>query len=87
MKTIVFDENSMNWTDNPDLNIEYLKAKRAHIFTMFDLRGYMYLNQIYENFGINWNTRLVNCLYLATTGPLVIRYEPVEDGRILIHIS
>lgn len=37
MKTIIFDEDSVNWTNNPDLNIKYLKAKRAYIFAMFDL--------------------------------------------------
>lgn len=87
MKTIVFDENSILWTKKPKLNNEYLKAKRDFICTMFDYRGYMYLNQIYENFGIKWNPGLVNCLYLATSGPLTIKFEPIEDGRILIHIS
>lgn len=87
MKTIIFDEGSANWTSKPELNIEYLKAKRSYIFTLFNYRGYMYLNQIYENFGISWNPKLISSLYLATSGPLIIEFESAKDGKILIHVS
>lgn len=87
MKTIIFDESAAEWTSRPDWNAEYLKAKRAYLTDLFNYRGYIYLNRIYEEFGIGWNPGMVNSLYLAKSGPLVIEFEPAEDGKILIHIS
>ena len=87
MKNIIFDESSANWTGRPDWNIGFLKAKRVYLMDLFNRRGYMYLDRIYEEFGIGWNPGMVNSLYLEKSGPLVIEFEPIEDGRILIHIS
>lgn len=87
MKTIIFDESSANWTGRSDWSIGFLKAKRVYLTDLFNRRGYMYLDRIYEEFGIRWNPGMVNSLYLAKSGPLVIKFEPIEDGRILIHIS
>lgn len=87
MKTIVFDENSANWSGGPNWNPKFLKAKRVYLRDLFNRRGYMYLDRMYEEFGIRWNPGMVNSLYLAKSGPLVIEFESIEDGRILIHIS
>lgn len=87
MKTIIFDESSANWTERPNWNIGFLKAKRVYLMDLFNRRGYMYLDRIYEEFGIKWNPGMVNSLYLEKSGPLVIEFEPIEDGKILIHIS
>lgn len=87
MKTIIFDEKAADWSRHPDWNAEYLRAKRAYLMDLFNYRGYIYLNQIYEEFGIGWNPGMINSLYLAKSGPIIIEFEPVEDNRILIHIS
>lgn len=87
MKTIIFDETSASWTKYTDCNSMFLRYQANYIEELFKHRGYMYLNQIYEHFGIGWNPRLVNVCYLLGSGPIKFEFEPVEDGKILIHIS
>lgn len=87
MKTIVFDDKSMAWTRDVDRNLMYLHCQAAHLEELFNCRGYMYLNQIYENIGVKWNPGMVNGCYLRTSGPLTFEFEQVSDVAILVKIS
>lgn len=87
MKIIVFDNNSAHWTKKNDDNLKFLQMIGHHCQDLFNSRGYMYLNQIYELFGIKWNPALVNSLYLVGSGPIVFEFEPAGDENILIRIS
>lgn len=87
MKTIIFDETCPAWTMDTDYNLVFLRYQADYIEELFKHRGYMYLNQIHEYFGIGWNPSLVNVCYLLGSGPIEFKFEPVEDYKILIHIS
>lgn len=87
MKTIIFDKTSLGWTKDADHNLRFLRLEAAYMEDKFKYRGYMYLNQIYECFGIGWNPSFGNDCYLSGSGPINFEFEPVEDGKILIHIS
>lgn len=87
MKTIIFDETCPAWRLDADYNLLYLRLQAVDIEDLFNLRGYVYLNQIYECFGIGWNPSLVNVCYLLGSRAIEFKFEPVENGRILIHIS
>ena len=87
MKTIIFDDDSVGWTSDVDLNLEFLKLQAEYINDTLKYRGYVYLNQIYEQFGAKWNPELVNSCYTFGRKGIMFGFEPVEDGRILIYIS
>lgn len=79
MKIIVFDENAIGWTRNNEHNLMYLKLTAKYIQDLFRARGYIYLNQIYEYFGVNWNPGLTSPCYLLTSGLINFEFEPIID--------
>lgn len=87
MKTIIFDENCTAWTRNIDYNLMFLGMQANHIKDQFIHRGYIYLNQIYETFGVAWNPGMVNSCYLLKSGPIKFEFEPVSDVAIIIKVS
>lgn len=87
MKTIIFDESSIGWTKNTEYNLVFLRDQEKYIGDRFKHRGYIYLNQICECFGIGWDPKLANTCYLAENGLIKFEFEPTEDDKILIHIS
>lgn len=55
LKTVAFDAECTNWTDDIKINVAFLKNAEHHLNTIIQYRGYVYLNQIYEHLGIKWN--------------------------------
>jgi hypothetical protein len=84
MKTIVFDERCANWTENIEHDLMFLSMQADYIKEIFVHRGYMYLNQIYEYFGVQWKPNLVNSCYLLKSGPIEFEFEPISDVAILV---
>ena len=72
MKTsFTFNEKTSAYAyDDVDYNRAYVKLQETDINMILRHRGYMYLNQIYEAFGVEWNYKWKNILYT---------YKP--DGR------
>ena len=87
MKTIVFDKSSLAWMKDMEQNLMYLRCQATYIEDLFNCRGYMYLNQIYEKLGVKWNPGMVNDCYLRTSGPLTFEFEQVSDVAILVKFS
>lgn len=87
MKTIIFDESCMGWTKNIDYNLLIIRTQLDRINEELKYRGYVYLNQICERLGIKWDPSFVNDCYLFENGLINFQCEPMENGRILIHIS
>lgn len=48
----VFDERSINWTDNADYNIMYLRAKQQYFTDVLRARGHISLCEILDDTGI-----------------------------------
>lgn len=48
----VFDERSINWTDNADYNIMYLHAKQNYFTDVLRARGHISLCEILDDTGI-----------------------------------
>lgn len=89
MKTITFDKNCAGWTENNENNLLFLRNTAAYLEDLFKYRGYVYLNQIHENFGIGWNTNDKNICYSVGDDKrfrLTFEFEPANDGKIQIRI-
>lgn len=66
MKHIIkFSEStSYKFDVNEDLaNYYYIKSTKDFIRDRYRIRGYIYLNQIYENLGVKWNPENENLLF------------------------
>lgn len=87
MKTIIFDKNALYWDEDADYIREFLRVRGNHLKNLLKCRGYLYLNQIHEKFGIWWDPSWENILYLADDGPIAFEFEPMENGDILIRIN
>lgn len=55
LKIITFDEKAYAWTNNRESNIMFLGVAERHTNEIIRHRGYMYLNQICEQLGVEWN--------------------------------
>ena len=95
MQTIAikFDSSNPNWTGNNEQDRMFLCIMEQYINDILKHRGYIYLNQIYEHLGIEWNPDDRNtCVRSKVKGKLPfvlisVLYEP--DGTLseLVHIT
>jgi len=47
-----FDESSSEWSKNPDYNMMMLKQRQTYFNNLLQVRGYVFLNEVYEALGI-----------------------------------
>ena len=87
MRTIIFDENAIHWTQNRDYNLSYAKTRGEYLNDILAIRGYLYLNQIYEKFGVEWNPEDINDLYLIDDGEITFKFKPIDENSIMIRIK
>ncbi len=87
MKTIIFDERNYAWVDHDARNLLFVQCRAHYIEDLFKVRGYIYLNQICEIFGIGWDPSDENVCYTILDNMPKFEFEHVEDKKILIHIS
>ena len=88
MKTIIlFDEHSANWCAEVEWDLLWLEMQAGFIKDYLENRRYIYLNQIYEQLGIDWDTNDKNYCYLAEFGPLDFEFEIVGENGILVILS
>ena len=64
----MFDENCSPWTESREYNTGIITMEINHLSDIIRYRGYIYLNQIYEAFGIKWDTQRDNLKRLYVNG-------------------
>lgn len=60
LKTIVYDEGASSWSRNREDNVFYLYNAEKNFNRTIRYQGYIYLNQIIEKLGVEWNPDEVN---------------------------
>lgn len=89
LTTIAFDENASAWTPNRECNIMFLKTSERHINEIAMRQGYVYLNQIFEQLGVQWNPDDENpCIRNDTARLVSVLFETfnMPNDRLLVHI-
>lgn len=83
MATVRFDKNSPMWTEDAGYNIQYLLNIEKYINEIIRHRGYIYLNQIYDLLGVDWNSENVNrCIKCDSVDRLAfVNFELFEIGE------
>lgn len=63
MKIIKFDDSSMYWSKYAQITGFFLEDAVERIRDLARYRGYIYLNQIYEILGVDWDSRMPNPVF------------------------
>lgn len=89
--TIMFDEKVYTWENNEGYNYMLLRHVEQHINDLVRSRGYIYLNQIYETIGVNWNPEQENPCVIADNRYRIVYVEfevfrkPNNSYLVIIH--
>ena len=87
--TITFDRKSNLWSTDQCFNITTLLRMEQIVNDIIGRKGYVYLNQLYEWLGIEWNPTHENVCFIKDKSRLrYIEFETFNksDGSILIYI-
>lgn len=87
MKTIVFNECCIGWSKVPEQNAMYLGLQKDYLNDLLMHRGYLYLNDVYEALGVQWDPDDENVCYRAEYGPIGIELESIGRGNYLVKID
>lgn len=87
MKIIKFNRLCPGWCKDEGTNALYLYYQRNYIVEKFEHRGYIYLNQVYDTFGVDWNPDDENICYRSDTGGVTIDFEALDNNEFLIKIT
>lgn len=89
--TIMFDEKIDTWENNRDYNFMLLRHVEQRVNDLVRNRGYIYLNQIYETLGVNWNPEHENPCIIADNRDRIVFVEfevfskPNNSYLVIIH--
>lgn len=86
MRRIIFDKMACGWGRDDVLNRVYLRHVVSYLMDTYGWRKYLYLNEIYDNFGVRWNPDDENVCFKKPQA-LNIRFEPIEDGKYEIFVE
>lgn len=75
MNIITFDTNSPVWTPNEENARFFLDVEIKYLKEVLMTNGYLYLNTIYEGFGVRWNPDWDNICYRAADGELCMEIK------------
>jgi hypothetical protein len=89
-QTLNFDKQSAAATKNREFKIAYIRHVEQYINDLLERKGYVYLNTIYENLGIEWDPFLENTVYIYDReNPRLIMFDVNEfevDEDLIITI-
>ncbi len=86
----IFNKNSSLWEKEFECNKLFAKTQLMYIADRYKVNGYIYLNSIYEQFGIVWNPHDENvCWIFERDGELELSiiYDEKTCDKIAIDIS
>lgn len=87
---LYFNESNRSWTERKNENIKIIRAMIVYLESLFNSKGYIYLNEIYETFGIDWDPKEKNLVWIRddanTIGPEYAALE-LKNGNIIILVD
>lgn len=54
-----FDRNNPNWNDDYSWNFGFLRYAENHLNNLREVRGYLYLRDVYEYLGLPCNLKII----------------------------
>lgn len=83
---ILYNANSNNWHDG-EWAIMFTKSEINYLTELYQVRGYLYLEKIYDAFGIEWNPYEKNvCWIYERDGELDIKWtvDTVSESIVIV---
>lgn len=87
--TIPFNARSKLYTTDQQFVVYVLRTQEEYINDLIRTRGYIYLNQIYEMLGVEWDPECENICVKRQDGLMTyVEFETFNnsDGSLLMHI-
>lgn len=75
----LFDKNHIDWEDDLEQNMLSILATFNRVRDIFRFRDYLYLNELYEYFGLGWNPERENECFLYKDGDLKLKTKPIGN--------
>lgn len=89
MYRITFNQKTSAYASkNQEANLMFLRLMENTANKLFKTRGYSYINDIYEDFGVEWNPEWENLCRIYNGVPikfLIVQYS--DDGGIIFDID
>lgn len=86
VKTIMFDEKCSHWSDNYYLNMAFIESNTKWLYDIFNYKGYIYLDRIYEIFGAEWNPDEPNGCIRYGVNQFVLSWTNLGHNKFEINI-
>lgn len=75
------DTSKEFYEDHIDYNRMLIRSRETHFNDVLTVRGYVYLNYIYDAFGLRWNPRWENhCIIREDVDMIRFKTRKVKDG-------
>lgn len=85
---IIFNQNtSVNAEGDYEHDYMFLRYIGTHLIDLFKVRGYIYLNQIYEFCGVKWNPNDENKCWISDKSDLSFNVRNIDEGFEIIFES
>jgi hypothetical protein len=81
-----FNKDSLAWTKYDEMNRRFINQQIVYLDDVCKHYGYLYLNRIYESFGVVWDHERYNHCLTHERG-FNLSYEVVGECEYLIHIT
>ena len=65
---VIFDRNTPYWSKDDESNLMYIRHQTLYMTSLLRGKGYVYLNQIYESLGAEWNPENENPCAIYSKG-------------------
>lgn len=87
MKTIIYNNKCKSWTGDRDFDQMIINGQIDYLQDYCRFRGFIYLDRIYETFGVEWDPDDKNICYRQDKGGIEFKVESIDNGNFKIYIS
>lgn len=84
--SVWFDENNPNYTNDPGLNLNFLRTQQTYFNDRLRAKGHVFLNEVYENLGFNHTSAgaVTGWVYDSDEGDNFIDFG-IYDGNVQVN--
>ena len=81
-------DTSINYESDEQWSLLYCRSQKRYLEDIYRTRGYIYLNQIYEQYGVKWNPEWANHCYIYEVNPVKIEISIMDfDEGFMITVT
>lgn len=87
VKIFIFDDKtSPYWSHNYEVNKSFIETRIRWIYDFIELKGYIYLDRIYNTFAAHWDPDEPNECIRYGSNDFMLSWEDLGNNRFEIRI-